>query len=162
VSRQRRMHAIGRPRFRRCPALSFIKDALERHEYRTEFMSEFFHYFLALGELGEPQVIDRPARQNERFTEHQLKTRQSTLCPGEDLAIDQLILAKRDAVLGHAATSAVPSIVDADKDAKDVGLNIERIDLPALLRSVTRLPAMPRLWTASLPPGSASCSRPAA
>jgi hypothetical protein len=133
VSGQRRMHAIGRPRFRRCPVLGFVKDTLERHEHRTKFMSELFDHFSALGELGEPPVIDHSARQNEWFAEHQFKTRQMILGLGEDLAIDQLISVERDTVLGHAAARAVPGVVDANKDAKHVGLDIERIELPALL-----------------------------
>lgn len=55
------------------------------------------------------------------------------LCLGEDLAIDQLISVERDAILGRAAARAVPGVVDADKNAEHVGLNIKRIDLPALL-----------------------------
>ena len=70
VSCQRRMHAIGRPRFRRRPALGFVKDTLQRYEYRTEFTSVLFYYLSALGELGEPHVVDHPARQNEGFAEH--------------------------------------------------------------------------------------------
>ena len=60
VSCQRRMHAIGRPRFRRRPALGFVKDTLQRYEYRTEFTSVLFYYLSALGELGDHMSLTTP------------------------------------------------------------------------------------------------------
>ena len=128
MSWKRRMDAIGQPEISRRAFGGLVKDRLQRHEDGVVVLGDLADDFLLLDDFLTPILEDFAMEEHKWLQKNELHIRVGLQRPIQKPTVEFIKAWGLDTIL---ALKLMPDVVDADKDAEDIWLQVEGVKLPA-------------------------------